>query len=560
MASKTPGILYVTMHPHSTLPPSHFHDWYNNDHGPTRLRLPWVLNGFRYRATDNAYSATRHEFMAVYDIEDMHNLTTDEYTRLRKPPVQSQRERDTMKQITVDRRFYDCAGEWTSPTFSSMEIPENEGEKNIQIAVSVTLHPGPNNETEFKKWYEDEHIELIRQIPGWRRTRRFVTSYLDIEAGRQKEYLVLHDYAPENDLQGEQMKKAVSTEWAKKVYGEVVKDRTVRAYELFYTFGAAPRDLASLAEKEAVGVESTDGKTRSIPKAAEKEEAWPAIESYVTTSDGVELPYRIEGSQDANAPVLLCVNSILVDYGIWDDFVPAFLSLTKTKYRVVRFNTRGRSSLPTTSTTPITIQTLTTDIIILLDTLRIQCAALIGVSLGGATVLNAALTYPNRVSAFTSCDTNATAPPGNPKAWGERIAMAESESATSTSSDEGIVGSELAEATVRRWFTKESYESATISPRIERTKEMVMTNSLDGFKKSVNALYEYDFRDAMAAYEGKGVFVVGAGDGVLPKTMREMAGKLGKGTRLEVVEGAGHLPMVEKPEVVAGFVARFLEG
>lgn len=45
------GLLYVTMQPSAELG-SQFTDWYQNEHGPLRLRLPFVENGFRYRAID----------------------------------------------------------------------------------------------------------------------------------------------------------------------------------------------------------------------------------------------------------------------------------------------------------------------------------------------------------------------------------------------------------------------------------------------------------------------------------------------------------------------------
>jgi pimeloyl-ACP methyl ester carboxylesterase len=136
--------------------------------------------------------------------------------------------------------------------------------------------------------------------------------------------------------------------------------------------------------------------------------------------------------------------------------------------------------------------------------------------------------------------------------------MCEKEGAKTTSGDE-IVGQDLAEATVRRWFVKESYEDAELAKKIARVKDMVAHNSLPGFRDSVKALHQYDIRGKMADYKGKGAFLVGAGDGVLPKTMKEnMADKLGSGVELKVVEGAGHLPMVEKPEEVARFVAEFL--
>ncbi|KAF2264125.1 alpha/beta hydrolase-like protein [Lojkania enalia] len=556
----TPGILYVTMQPRDTLSAAQFHDWYNNEHGPSRLRLSFCHNGFRYRASDltssNPASETQPEWMAIYDIEDMDYLTKDVYTRLRKEPVQSQRERDTMKQIKVDRRFYDFLGEWKGEGFKKLEDVGNEGEGNVMVTVSFTLYDGEEKEKELERWYEEEHVPMLMKVPGWRRTRRFVTSYLDLKDGKAKEFLALHEYAPHNGLGGPEFKAATSTPWNDEIYKSVVQKKGRRVYDLYYTFGSAPRDLGSLYDERTVEASSTDSTTKTFPVSS-RASPRPAIESYITTPDGVTLPYRLEGSSDPHAPLLVCVNSILVDYGIWDDFVTAFLSLTNNKYRVLRFNTRGRTALPSTSAKLITVDTLATDLITILDAIRAKTASIVGVSLGGATALNAGLTHPNRISSFISCDTNAVAPPSNPKAWGERIAVCEKEGAKSDSG-EPIVGTELAEMTVRRWFTAESYADSEILPKIERTKEMVRTNSLSGFKESVKALYEYDFRNRMAGFGGKGIFVVGKSDGVLPKTMKDMADSLGQGVQLKVVEGAGHLPMVERPDEVAEFVAQFL--
>lgn len=496
--------------------------------------------------------------MAIYDFDELEWLTREPYQKLRSAPVQTQRERDTMKQIFVDRKSYDLLGEWSGSDFKDLQKVENEGEKNVMIAVSFSLQDGPGKEEELKKWYEEEHVPLLQKVPGWRRTRRFVTSYLDLKVNSslQKEFLALHEYAPQNGLGGPEFQKATTTAWCDRIYADVVKDRKRRTYNLYYTFGAAQRDLASLSSPDTIAAESQYGLFKTYPAHVAPEKR-PIIESKITTSDGVDLSYRLEGSTGPDAPLLVLSNSILVDYGIWDDFVKSFINLAP-RYRILRYNTRGRSSLPASSIAPITIDVLADDVITLLDALRVKTASIVGVSLGGATALNVALKYPQRISGFVGCDTNAFAPPTNAKAWDERVKMAETEASTNNDGEK-IVGEELAEITTRRWFVPSSYSDAQLAPKLERVKHFVKTNSLAGFKDSVKALHEYDIRERMADYKGKGAFLVGAEDGILPKSMKEnMADKLGSGVELKVVEGAGHLPMVEKPEEVAQFVAGFL--
>ena len=497
--------------------------------------------------------------MAVYDIDDMNMLTQDVYTKLRKAPVQSQRERDTMKQIHVDRKFYDAVegDEWKSDDFKLLEDVQSEGEGNVLVAVYLSLKEGKDKEDELAKWYREEHVPLLSKVPGWRRTRRFVTSYLDLQDGREKVYLSLHEYAPQNGLGGEEFKKATSTEWNDKIYKTVVNSKHRRVYDLYYTFGPAPRDLQTLTSSDTVLAESTDGATRTYP-ASSSNSPRPAIESFITTPDGLNLPYRLEGSTDPDAPLLILANSVLVEYGIWDDFVTEFLQSSNNKYRVLRYNSRGRTALPASADKQVTVEKLANDIVTIMDALRAKTASVVGVSLGGATALCAALSHPERITAFVGCDTNSFAPEANPKAWGERIAVAEKEGSVSASTSEPIVGEELAEMTTRRWFVKESYEDGDLEKKIARVKEMVKTNSLEGFKDGVKALYQYDFREQMGGFTGKGAFLVGGGDGVLPKTMQGMADALGSGAELKIIDKAGHLPMVEQPKEVAEFVAKFL--
>lgn len=551
----TPGILFVTMQPKADLPIAHFQDWWFNEHGPLRLRLHFIENGFIYRATDlDSTDKGKSKWLAIYDITDTAELVKEPYTTLRTDEVKSRREKDIMKQITVGRAIYDYIGGQESKDFRRLEEVKEGPADTVLVTVSLTLQPGRTKE-ELDKWYGEEYIHMLSKIPGWLRSRQLVTSA--VEDKDEIEYLTVHEYATNNALGGEEWKAAISTPWAKEIMSNVAAEKRRRMYDLFLVFGPAPRHLSALST-DTVPFISPDGQMRTFPAS---DDNGPAIESYVTTKDGAILPYRLEGSRDPNAPLIVLSNSILVDWGIWDAFCIAFSGLStlsafaeNKNYRILRYLTRGRTS--NFGNQAITLDVLASDVVALLDALRIpKAAALIGVSLGGATVLNVALKYPQRVAAFVSCDTNANSPAGNRRAWGERIAIAEKEAAKGQVG-ERVVGEQVAEATVKRWFVKENHDGAEIG----RVKMMVEKNSLEGFKKSVEALYDYDIRSAMKDCKVKGAFVVGSGDGVLPGAMKEMAAALGKGAMYEVIDGAGHLPMVEQPEEFARFVSRFLAG
>ncbi|MCJ1389733.1 hypothetical protein MMC18_002590 [Xylographa bjoerkii] len=544
----TSGLLYVTMAPHASLPTPQFDDWWDNEHAPLRLRLPFFANGFRYRAADLEGSGKGlPEWLAIYDVTDTAELVKEPYMTLRTDRVKTQREKDTMKQITVGRGIYDLVTSQQAPSFKRLEEVTPEPEENVLVVLRLNVHP--DRREELESWYTDEHIPLLSKIPGWRRTRLFQTSA--VESAPEIEYLAIHDYSPANGLGGPEWKASVSTPWYDSIMSSAVTHVVRRTYNLHYIFSPAPRDLAPLSSTSAIPLTSLDTLTTTHPASSSPT---PSITSYITTPDGARLSYTLTGSPHPHAPLLLLSNSILVDSSIWSSFLTTFLSNpAHHKYRILRYHTRGRTS-HVGSAHPITISVLAADITHLLDALRVpRAAALIGVSLGGATVLNTALRDPARVAAFVACDTNAVAPASNRGSWGERIAVAEREAAVSATG-EAVVGEQLAEMTAKRWFAPQNHGGAAY----ERVKGLVAGNSLEGFRRGVAALYEYDMREEMRGCRVRGLLVVGGEDGVLPQTMAEMAKGLAGGAGLRVVPAAGHLPMVEEPGEFARVVGEFL--
>ncbi|KAJ2890611.1 putative alpha beta hydrolase [Zalerion maritima] len=525
-----PGILYVTMQPQEGLHPAQFHEWYNNEHGPTRLKLPRIFtNGLRYRATDGQSP----EVLAVYDVTSMSHLETTAYTCLRAN--RSPREAETIDQVKVNRSFYDLGTTAKSDTFRPIEqLTNDEAEGLVLVAVTATLKNIAGAEKEYLKWYEEEHIPMLSKVPGWLRTRLFQTSTL--ESAGEITYLALHDYAKQNGLGGPQYKAAVSTEWRDEV-AKYIETKGRRTYELFYIFGSGSTDLSNLSKLPAgtPTFTSQDGQTTTVPGAS------PSIESFIPTKDGLVIPYRLEGNPDPKAPTVAFSNSLLTSLRMWDAFV-AILKKARPDLRILRYDTRGRHSIPQPPVAA-NLDMLADDISSLLDGLRIsKLQALVGVSMGGATTLKFALKNPERLSKFVACDFNVASSAANTEGWKSRIQVAE------TPTEDGKPGiTNLAGATVERWYHPRSMKK----PCAPWMVGMVAANDVEGFRYSCQALWDYDMKPQMKGCKVPGLLVVGEADGkgALVKAMDGFKGLVGEGgVPLNVVPEAGHLPMCENPQ------------
>lgn len=130
-----------------------------------------------------------------------------------------------------------------------------------------------------------------------------------------------------------------------------------------------------------------------------------------TVRDGVRLHWRLEGAADR--PVLVLLNSIGTDIGLWDRTVPLLLPA----FRLLRIDTRGAGG----SDAPegdYSLAMLADDVTAILDDAGVERAAVAGVSLGGMVAMELALDHPERVSALALICTSATM---DPVAWNTRI-------------------------------------------------------------------------------------------------------------------------------------------
>ncbi|EEY19567.1 conserved hypothetical protein [Verticillium alfalfae VaMs.102] len=275
------------------------------------------------------------------------------------------------RRVDVKRYFFDVVSEKKAPSFRPIEELTDDEAEGIQLVVNETTLKSAESEAEYKKWFEEEHMGLLAKVPGWLRTRFMKTSTIENE-GRTI-YLSIHEYAKENGLGGPEHQASMSTKWRDDVAQNHIATKSRRTYSLFYVFGPGPRDLASLAELPPAGqgITSDGAKTTELPGAHE------VISSFVTTADGLSIPYRLEGNTSPKAPVVAFCNSLLTSMHMWDPLV-YILKEKRPDLKILRYDTRGRHAVPKPE--PATLDVVASDLAALLDALRIpKLDTLIGV-------------------------------------------------------------------------------------------------------------------------------------------------------------------------------------
>ncbi|MCO5090099.1 alpha/beta fold hydrolase [Bosea sp. (in: a-proteobacteria)] len=245
---------------------------------------------------------------------------------------------------------------------------------------------------------------------------------------------------------------------------------------------------------------------------------------------------RIEGAPDA--PWVVLSNAIGTNLSLWDDLVPAL----SPRYRILRYDQRGhgKSIVPPA---PYSFAELASDVTMLMDSAGIARAHFVGMSMGGVTGWELALTCPERLHSLTICD---AAVSGSAAAWEERLAVIR------TAGFDALV-----EPTLARWFSKRAL--ATQSPALQRVRAMLQTTPPPGFEGCANALQAFDYTHALEAIETPVLLVSGAEDGLRPQAMLAEAKRI-PGARSCLVPDAGHLSNIENPEVFNRAVVDFIDG
>ena len=150
------GILVAAMD-FSAAPEDEFHDWYDLEHVPERLRVPGFLSADRWIGAANPKIS-----VATYDLDNVGVLKSPPYLAIvgeNSSPwtKRTARFRKSLMRYEGEQLF---PGDRTAPA---------EAAALLVIAMNIA----PEHESDFNEWYNKEHIPALGAVPGTLCARRY---------------------------------------------------------------------------------------------------------------------------------------------------------------------------------------------------------------------------------------------------------------------------------------------------------------------------------------------------------------------------------------------------
>jgi hypothetical protein len=210
------SLFYITLHSAASVTSAELLKVFK----PSQFKaLSAVKRSYLYHATDvHGVGKGKPEWMMIYE------MATDE-SNLEQPIIIENKLITSNPEIKIYRQgLYSLQTNKSSAAFPSLNF---DTASNFLVAVFIRLRPGLKEE--FDRYYSEEHMDALMKVPGWRRTRRFVTKGLSED---EAECVALHDYDIDNGLGGEEFKHATSTKWYQDMMVNAVMQKDRRTYNL----------------------------------------------------------------------------------------------------------------------------------------------------------------------------------------------------------------------------------------------------------------------------------------------------------------------------------------
>jgi 3-oxoadipate enol-lactonase len=254
--------------------------------------------------------------------------------------------------------------------------------------------------------------------------------------------------------------------------------------------------------------------------------------------DDIQMAYTDTGM---GRPVVL-LHGYPFNRSLWNEQVAAL----SNSYRVIAPDLRGFGETDA-SAGPATMNRMAQDVAELLDHLEIPRAAVGGLSMGGYVALAFYKLFPSRVRAVVLADTRAQADSEEAK----QTRAQQAEKALS----EGMAG--IADAMLPKLLTPETVSK---HPEIvKRVRDMMLRTKPQGAAAGLMGMAEReDQTELLPQISSPTLILVGAEDAITPVVDSEKMHRAIAGSRLVVLENAGHVSNLERTDMFNAALLNFL--
>jgi len=252
--------------------------------------------------------------------------------------------------------------------------------------------------------------------------------------------------------------------------------------------------------------------------------------------NGTALRYELSGSGERAVVLIHEMGGTLES---WDGAAP----LLAKRGRVLRYDTRG-AGLSQKVRGALSIDTMTDDLIALMDATGIAEGALAGVAVGGAIALNTALRHPARVSAVV-----ATSP---------AIAVAADRRAAVLARVDRIEREGMGVAADESFASGYPTELRGDMARFNAFRARWLGNDPASYATIYRMLAATDLTGELARIACPTLVIGGRFDRTRPPATAEPVARSIPGARFKVLD-SGHYMAVQTPELLAGAITEFLD-
>jgi 3-oxoadipate enol-lactonase len=243
------------------------------------------------------------------------------------------------------------------------------------------------------------------------------------------------------------------------------------------------------------------------------------------------------------APVIVFIHGFPFNLSMWSEQVESL----KEHFRVIAYDVRGHGNSDI-GNEEFSIELFAQDLIYILDVLKIDKATVCGLSMGGYIALSAVTIFPNRFEGLILCDTTCKA--DTPEGKEKRM--------KTISSVEKLGREEYANEIINKLVSSSSI--TTKKSEVEQIKNWITDTPVQTIVKTLHALAERkETCSKLSNIKIPVLIVVGELDEITPVSDAKHMHELINGSRLEVIEKAGHVSNIENPEVFNSVVVEFLK-